>query len=95
MILANVIYNFIVMDTVITIVNYDHSVITIVNYDHSVITIVNDDHSVITIVNYDPKTFIVQATDSLFISETFAQVEYLWGRSSQRPPIERSNEKVL
>jgi hypothetical protein len=53
----------------------------------TVITIVNYDHSVITIVNYDLKTFIVQATDSLFISETFAQVEYLWGRGRQRPPI--------
>ncbi len=75
MIRANVIYNFIVMDTVITIINYDHSVITV--------------------VNYDPKTFKVQATVSLFISETFAQVEYLWGRGRQMPTIERSSEKVL
>ncbi len=33
MILANVFHSFIVMATVITIVNYDHTVITIVNYD--------------------------------------------------------------
>ncbi len=33
MILDNVIYSFIVIATVITIVNYDHTVITIVNYD--------------------------------------------------------------
>ncbi len=33
MILANVIYSFIMMATVITIVNYDRTVITIVNYD--------------------------------------------------------------
>ncbi len=52
MILTNVIYSFIVMATVITIVNYNHTVITIVNYDHTVITI----------LNYAPKTFIVQAT---------------------------------
>ncbi len=33
MILANVIYSFIVMAIVIMIVNYDHTVITIINYD--------------------------------------------------------------
>jgi hypothetical protein len=33
MILANVIYSFIVMGTVISIVNYNHTVIMIVNYD--------------------------------------------------------------
>jgi len=33
MILANVMYSFIVMATVITIVNYDCTVITMVNYD--------------------------------------------------------------
>jgi hypothetical protein len=33
MILANVIYSFIVMATVITIVNYDRTFITIVTYD--------------------------------------------------------------
>jgi hypothetical protein len=33
MILANVIYSFIVMATVITIINYDHTVIMIVTYD--------------------------------------------------------------
>jgi hypothetical protein len=33
MILANVIYSFIVMATVITIINYDCTVITIVTYD--------------------------------------------------------------
>ena len=33
MILANVIYSFIVMATVVTIINYDHTVITIENYD--------------------------------------------------------------
>ncbi len=32
-ILANVIYSYIVMATVITIMNYDFTVITIVNYD--------------------------------------------------------------
>ncbi len=34
MILANVIYSFIVMATVITIVNYDRTGITIINYNH-------------------------------------------------------------
>ncbi len=33
MILANVFHSFIVMATVIMIVNYDHTVITIKNYD--------------------------------------------------------------
>jgi hypothetical protein len=33
MILANVIYSFLVMATVITIVNYDHTVILIVIYN--------------------------------------------------------------
>jgi hypothetical protein len=33
MILAIVIYSFIVMATVIMIINYDHSGITIINYD--------------------------------------------------------------
>ncbi len=34
MILANVMYSFIVMATVITIINYDRTVIIIVNYNH-------------------------------------------------------------
>ncbi len=39
-----VIYSFIVLATVIMIVNYDHTVITNVNYDRTVITIVNYNH---------------------------------------------------
>ncbi len=38
MILANVIYSFIVMAIVIMIVNYDHTVITIINYDPKTFT---------------------------------------------------------
>jgi hypothetical protein len=68
-----VIYSFIVLDTVITIKNYNCTVITIVNDDPktfivqaTVITIENYNRTVITIVNYDPKTFIVQATGPSF-----------------------------
>ncbi len=39
MILANVIYSFIVMAIVIMIVNYDHTVITIINYDPKTFTV--------------------------------------------------------
>jgi len=54
-----VIYSFIVLATVIMIVNYDRTVLMIVNYDRTVIMIVNYDHTVIKILNYDRTVIVI------------------------------------